>query len=306
MKAIILSLLILTFIGCKDKHEKESVHTDNSIKKAELKENETAFYNDNAFYNEDKGEYHYKNVQYFFDDLGLSPIYLGGLLVKETTEVKGSTQSEGRITTISLDIMTDEKKLIGNKTFKQDCDEAKLYSHFIETVNISPGGGWDNIQLYKYDNFTSPFLKSDEQYWFFDMNSNNQHISKNCYFVTIEKFPKGYACIFRLSDMNGMLQEVRIKNSNEANHEIEFMHPQITFISDNPYQYTYQADQSSHCNTISISPKDYSNLRKHLTKSAFKLVFYDNQEKADSLLIPIDNGQLFGKNAKTFDVEIYK
>jgi hypothetical protein len=306
MKEIILSLLLLTFIGCKDNREKGAGQTEKSIKMTEAKEKEADFYKENAFFNQDKGDYHYKNVQYFFDDIGMSPIYLGGLLVKETREVKGSNQSEGQITTITLDIMTDEKKRIGDKTFKKDCDEAKLYSHFIETANFSPGGGWDNIQLYKYDNYSSPFLTSDEQYWFFNMNSDNQHISKNCYFVTFEKFPKGYACILRLSDMNGVLQEVRIKNSNEANHEIEFMYPQISFTSDNPYQYTYHADQSSHCNTISISPKDHSNLRKHLTKSAFKLVFYDNQEKADSLSIPIDNGQLFGKTDKTFDIEIYK
>jgi hypothetical protein len=302
MKEIILTALLLLFIGCKDNSENGSGQTDKSTK---AKENETDFYKDNAFFNQDKGEYHYKNVQYFFDDIGISPIYIGGLLVKETKEVKGSNQSEGQMTTISLDIMTDEKKLIGGKTFKRDCDEAKLYSHFIETVTFSPGGGWDNIQLFKYNDFTNPFLTSDEQYWFFNMNSDNQHISKNCYFVTVEKFPKGYACILRLSDMNGVLQEVRIKNSNVANHEIEFMYPQIAFTSDNPYQYPYHADQSNHCNTISISP-DYSDLRKHLTKSAFKLVFYDNKENADSLSIPIDNGQLFGKTDKTFDVEIFR
>lgn len=303
MKQIILSLLLLTFFSCQDNQKKETEQTGNPIKTTVAA---TAFYKDSAFFNQDNGNYHYRNVQYIFDDIGMSPIYLGGLLVKETKEVKGSNQSEGQITTISLDIMTDEKKLIGDNTFKKNCDEAKLYSHFIETITLSPGGGWDNIELYKYNNFENPFLTSDEEYWFFNMNSDNQHISKNCYFVTLEKFPKGYACIFRLSDMNGVLQEVRIKNSNETNHEIEFMFPQITFTSDNPYQYPYHADQSSHCNTISISPKDHSNLRKHLTKSAFKLVFYDNQEKADSLSIPIDNGKLFGKADKTFDVQIFK
>lgn len=303
MKQIILSLFLLTFFSCKDNQKKESEQTENPIKTTE---NTTAFFKDSAFFNQDSGNYHYRNVRYFFDDLGMSPIDLGGLLVKEVKEVKGSNQSEGQITTISLDIMTDEKKLIGGKTFVKDCDAAMLYSHFIETITFSPGGGWDNIELYKYDYFENPFLTSDEEYWFFNMNSNNQHISENCYFVTLEKFPKGYTCILRLSDMNGVLQEVRVKNANENSHEIEFYYPQITFISDNPFQYPYHADQSDHCNTISISPKDYSNLRKHLTKSEFKLVFYDNKDKADSLSIPIDNGQLFGKTEKIFDVEIFK
>ncbi len=304
MKEIILSLLLFVFFSCKNKNEKKIEQNDKSTKTTVIKKNKSNFYKDNVFFNQDNGSYHYKNVKYYFEDIGLSPIYLGELLVKESKEVKGSNQSEEQITTISLDIMTDEKKLINNKTFTKECDEVKLYSHFIETITYSAGGGWDNIRLYKYDDYSTPFLSSDNQYWFFNMNSNNQHIFKNCYFVTLEKFPEKYVCILKLSDMNGMLQEVRIKNSNKINHKIDFVYPQITFISDNPYQYTYHANQSNYCNVISISPKD-SNLRTYLTKSMFKLFFYDNQKNADSILIPIDSGLLFGKTDKTFDIEIY-
>lgn len=306
MNKILYGLLLITSISCKDNHSKGVEQTLKSTNAGDTIGNESNFYNDNVFFKEDSISYHYKNVKYFSTSLNMSPVYLGGLLVKETREEQGSYDAEGGTTTISLDMMTNEKKLLGGTTFKKECDEARLYSHFIETVTFEPSGGWDNIDLYRYDNFSEPFLKSDEQYWFFSMNSDNQHISKNCFFVTLEKFPDGYACILRLSDMNGLLQEVKIKNSNETTHDIDFMYPQITFKSNNPFQYRCNAAQSKNCNLVSISPKDYSNLRNHLTSSSFKLVFYDKKDVSDSLLIPIENGLLFGKNDKTFDVEIYK
>lgn len=307
----IIILLSITLIGCNNKKRNSTIDKVEQKKIEPLEnvsDNEMSKLKDNTFFEQDKnGSYHYKNVKYFFDDIGLSPYSLGRLLVKETEEVKGSNESEGTSPLITIYIIDDGKNsLLNGKTFKDTSDEVNLYSHFIESITYSTADDWNNIRLFKYDDFSKAFLKSDEQYWYFNMNSDNQHISKNCYFITFEKFPNGKVCILRFSDMNGVLQEVNIKNAKENSTEIDFMYPEITFISENPFQYKYSAKQSKLCNTISISPKDYSDLRKHITKSKFKLVFYDTKENKDSLYIPIENGLLYNKPDKQFNIEIFK
>ena len=267
--------------------------------------------NENTFFKSDDSSYHYKNVRhYFIDDLGgISPYYLGRLLVKETEEIFEIKDSEQKYKTIMLDILPDfENGTMDRKFFKYSCDKIDLYSYFIECSTPEPAGGWTKIDLFKYDDFSKPFLKTDDQYWFFNMNRDNQHISKNCFIITLEKFPDDKVCILKLSDMNGLLQQVNINCSKEKIDNIEFYYPLITLKSDNPNEDLNHPTKSEYCKTFLISPKDYNDLRKSITKYKFELVFYNNENKVkkETIIIPIENGLFYNKTDKLINIEIFK
>jgi hypothetical protein len=311
MKLINLTLLfpvVFCLTGCNS-HKSGNDHqkdiTKDSSKVVQAFNADSVFLREEACFKDKEGAYEFKNVRFYFGDIGLSPYNLGDLLVKEIREFKANNSSEWHENRVSLDIYHRNEH--GNKiSFSRNCDEARLYSYFIECVTNGESGDWDKIELFKYDDLAKPFLTSDEQYWFFNMTADNQHIAKNAYFVTLEKFPRDLVCILKLSDMNSALQQVKVKSIKLKNDDLEFMCPDISFSSQNPFQYPYHASQSASCNTISIDPKDHNELRKQITASSFKLVFYDARQHADSIIIPIENGLFFSKPDSVFNVEIFK
>jgi len=221
----------------------------------------------------------------------------------------------GETSTITLDILLDMYKGFKQiKHFTSSCDKVTLYPHYIECITYyriyKDTDVWGRIALYKYDDFSGPFLSSDEHYWYFNMNPRSDRMSKNCFFVTLKNFPNDSMFELILSDMNGMLQEVKIKAKFKKDSKTDYAIsiPDIKFISENPYQYSYEAGaHSEKCNIVFIDPKDdYSDLRKHITKSKFKLVFFDNHKNKDSLIVPIEDGLFYGVSDKKIDVAIFQ
>jgi hypothetical protein len=295
--------ILLICISCNNAQHANSNSGRGSFKTT-VDGHENLDINENSFFKTNDGKYHYKNVRFYNGNLIFSPYVPDNILVKEIKEVKGDSRSEGQETTITLDLYPDND-IEKHRTFKRNCDEVRLYPYFIECITNEPGGGWDRIELFKYDDFAKPFLKSDEQYWLFNMTSDNQHIAKNVFFITIDKFLDSLVCRLRLSDMNGTLQVINVKVSDKM-HEIDFIYPQIKFSSENPFEYPYHANQSEDCSTISISPRDHNDLRKHITRSSFKLVFYDKNEQADSFIVPVENGMFYDKPDTAFNVVVFK
>ncbi|HXP49448.1 MAG TPA: hypothetical protein VN922_05825, partial [Bacteroidia bacterium] len=276
--------------------------------------NDTAIFKDTTSFNISPNVFHYTNVRYYHIYPGCCPYYIDAI-VKEKQDIEESRVAVGETSTITLDILLDMYKGFKQiKHFTSSCDKVTLYPHYIECITYyriyKDTDVWDHIALYKYDDFSKPFLSSDEQYWYFNMNPRSDHMSKNCLFITRKNSPSSNMFELILSDMNGMLQEVKIKAKVKKDSKTDFTisPPDIKFISENPYQYSYEAGaHSEKCNTIYVDPKDdYSDLRKHITKSKFKLVFNDAQNKKDSLIIPIEDGLFYGESDKQFDVSIFQ
>jgi len=267
---------------------------------------DTEIFQDKSYFKVTKEAYIYNNITYYFDDLSYSPYFDKGLLVKKVKTITSYRTADLTQVLTRLEIISDlDKSLIPDIVIEKPSDDITLYSHHYECSYAPQGmGDWSRIELFNYKNDSKPFATSDEFYWLFNMSSSSKFTAKTNFYLTITKDFDNKFLFLNLCDNGGVIQSVKVLN--KSNNEIGFWYPTMNLVSENPYQYKYTADQSKLCETISISTKDTTDVRRHITKTSISLRYVTTDSKSDSVLVTIDDGYFFGKKDKLQEIEIFK